>query len=58
LKLYFSQITFKKVVDLMQDNLGYTIETTRGVMNKKKHTYKLIVDFDEDKVNVDELIEP
>lgn len=53
LKLYFSQITFNKVIELMENNLGYVVESKRGMINKKKHTYKLIVDFDEDKINIE-----
>lgn len=56
LKLYFSQITFNKVIDLMQNNLGYTIESHRGRISNKLHTYKIVIDYDEEKVNVDELI--
>ncbi len=55
LKLYFSQITFSKVIDLMQNNLGYTIESQRGNVNKKRYTYKLIIDFDEDRVNIEQI---
>jgi hypothetical protein len=54
LKLYPYQITFNKVVNLMQNNLGYTIETKRGTINKKQHTYKLVIDFDEEKINLEE----
>ena len=50
LKLYPYQITFKKVVNFMQGTLGYTIENKRGLINTKKYTYKLIIDFDEDKI--------
>lgn len=50
LKLYVYQITFNKVIDMMGNNLGYVIENKRGKINKEKHTYKLIVDFDEDKI--------
>jgi len=45
LKLYYSQITFNKVVDLMQNTLGYTITTGRSMFDKEQHTYKLIIDF-------------
>ncbi len=54
LKLYPSRITFNKVVNLMTNNLGYTIETKRGKINKKRHTYKLIIDFDEEKINLED----
>ncbi|HHX69731.1 MAG TPA: hypothetical protein GX708_17005, partial [Gallicola sp.] len=36
------------------NNLGYTIETKRGKINKKRHTYKLIIDFDEEKINLED----
>jgi hypothetical protein len=51
LKLYPYQITFNKVINFMEDTLGYTIENKRGKINKIKHTYKLVIDFDEEKVN-------
>ena len=47
LKLYPSRITFNKVIDMMENNLGYAIESQRGTINKKQYTYKLIIDFDE-----------
>lgn len=52
LKLYYSQITFNKVVNLMINDLGYTVETKRGRFNKEQHTYKLIIDFEEEKINI------
>ena len=52
LKLFYSQVTFNKVVDLMQDSLGYSIESNRIKIKQKKYTYKLIIDFDEDKVDL------
>ena len=52
LNLFYSQITFNKVINFMQDCLGYTIESNRQRFeDKKQHTYKLIIDFDEDKIN-------
>jgi hypothetical protein len=54
LKLYPSRITFSKAIDLMQNNLGYVIESERGTINRKQYTYKLIIDFDEDKINMEE----
>ncbi len=50
LKLYPSKITFNKVMDLMENNLGYVIESQQGIICKKRYTYKLIVDFDEEKI--------
>ena len=54
LKLYPSRITFNKVIDLMENNLGYFIESQREMINKKQYTYKLIIDFNEDKINLEE----
>ena len=55
LKLYYSKITFNKVVNMMENTLGYSIETNRGIIGKKRHTYRLIIDFDEDKVKLEDL---
>ena len=54
LKLYYSKITFNKVVDLMKNTLGYTIETGRSIFDKEKHTYKLIIDFIDKTLSEDE----
>ena len=56
LKLYPSRITFNKVVNLMQNNLGYAIESQQGMINAKRYTYKLVVDFDEEKINMEDII--
>ena len=32
----------------MKDTLGYTVESGRLQIKRKKYTYKLIVEFDED----------
>jgi len=50
LNLCASKITFNKVVDLMENSLGYNIESNRMMIRKKKYTYKLVIEFDEDKV--------
>ena len=50
LNKYPSQITFNKVINLMKNSLGYMIESKQGTIDKKRHTYKLIVDFDEEKI--------
>jgi len=50
LKLCASKITFNKAIDLMENCFGYTIESNRMNIKKKKYTYKLIVDFEEEKV--------
>lgn len=57
LKLYPSRITFNKVIDLMENTLGYNIESNRSVINKVRYTYKLIVDFDEEKMRLENLYE-
>jgi hypothetical protein len=54
LKLYYSQLTFNKVITLMQDNLGYKIESSRIKIKQKQYTYKLIIDFDEDKIDFED----
>lgn len=51
LKLYPSRITFLKVISFMQNSLGYAIENQRGMINKEMYTYKLIVDFNEEKID-------
>lgn len=53
LKLYPYQISFNKVIDLMKNTLGYTIENKRGNIDKVQHTYKLIIDFDENKITLE-----
>jgi len=50
LNLCASKITFNKVIDLMENSLGYTIEGSRIKIKRKKYTYKLVIEFDEDKV--------
>ena len=39
----------------MKNSLGYMIESKQGTIDKKRHTYKLVVDFDEEKINLEEL---
>lgn len=48
--LYRSQITFNKVINTLTETLGYDIITDRQTVCKKKHTYKLIISFDEDRI--------
>lgn len=43
-----SRITFNRVIKFMINTLGYSIENGRLQIKKKKYTYKLIVDFDEE----------
>lgn len=61
LGLYYSQITFNKVIDMMQNTLGYTIISGRSLISNKRHTYKLVIDFtdknepmEENNINEDE----
>ena len=56
LKLYPSRITFNKAINLMKNNLGYVIESRQGMIDKNRHTYKLVIDFDEDKINMEEVV--
>ncbi len=53
LKLYPSKITFNKIINLMRDGLGYTVESKQGMIDRKRHTYKLVVDFDEELITID-----
>ena len=48
LPFYASYYTFNKVINFMKNTLGYVIESGRLQVKRKKYTYKLIVDFDED----------
>jgi hypothetical protein len=41
----------QQLVELMENGLGYTIESQRGIIGKKKYTYKLIVDFEDDNID-------
>jgi len=46
-----SRITFLRVIRTMTQSLGYEIESGNKQVNNKKHTYKLIVSFDEEKIS-------
>lgn len=46
-----SRITFNRVMRLMEDTLGYVIESGRLWVKRKQHTYKLVIDFDEEVMN-------
>jgi hypothetical protein len=46
--LPLSYITFNRVINFMQNTLGYVIENGRFRIKYKQYTYKLIIDFDED----------
>ena len=53
-KLYnlsYSKITFNRIIRTMKQSLGYEIDSIRQVINGKQHTYKIILSFDEKKVN-------
>lgn len=47
-----SYITFNRIIRYMQDSLGYAVETGRFQENNKRYTYKLIIDFNEEKVTI------
>jgi hypothetical protein len=51
--LYKSQLTFNKVINILEKLYGYEIESGRQSFDKKQHTYKLIVSFDEEKISFD-----
>lgn len=44
-------ITFNRAIRFMQDTLGYIIETGRFVKERRKYTYKIVIDFEEDYKN-------
>jgi len=46
-----SQFTFFKVIEIMKNGLGYSIETKQSKVDKKNTRYKLVVDFDENKID-------
>jgi hypothetical protein len=48
--LYKSQISFIMVINTLVETLGYEIISDRQTVNKHKHTYKLIISYDENKV--------
>lgn len=43
-----SYITFNRIINFMQETLGYRIEDGRFRLKRKQYRYKLIVEFDED----------
>ena len=45
-----SRITFNSVARMLVETLGYTIESNRFSYRNKQYTYKLIIDFDENKI--------
>ena len=46
-----SKITFMRVIRTMTQSLGYEVETGNEKFDDKRLTYKLVVSFDEDKIN-------
>ena len=46
-----SKITFMRVIRTMTQSLGYEVETGNEKFDNKRLTYKLVVSFDEDKIN-------
>ena len=41
-------VTFNRVVRLLSDNLGYTVDTGRFIQGNKKYTYKLVTSYQAD----------
>lgn len=50
-ELYPNRITFNRVIRTMSQSLGYEIDSGRQIIDDKKISYKLIISFDENKVN-------
>lgn len=42
-------VTFNSVVTLLQNYLGYEVESGRFMQDKQRHTYKLIISYDMDR---------
>lgn len=55
--LYARSVTFSRVIGLLEDSLGYTIESGRTIFKDdttgitSRDTYKLIINFDDDKLD-------
>lgn len=49
--LHKSLITFNKVISLLKNSLGYDIENGRITVKKQKYSYKIVLSFDEYKIN-------
>lgn len=47
-KEYDCRITFARVVRLLQNGLGYEVESGRAIFEGEKQTYKLVVSYDAD----------
>jgi hypothetical protein len=44
--LYKSRVTFARVIRLLQNCLGYEVDSSRAILNGEKQTYKLVVSYD------------
>jgi hypothetical protein len=53
IKAYPSEFTFFKVYNIMKNGLGYAIEDRRSMILNKQTRYKLIVDFDFSKIDLE-----
>jgi hypothetical protein len=51
-------ITFTRVVTMLESCLGYKVNSKRQVLDNERRTYKLIVSFDEDKISYQKAIPP
>lgn len=49
--LFKSQITFNRVVKMLEQCLGYVVDSGKCQIDYTRHTYKLVVSFDEEKIN-------
>lgn len=52
--LYRSQLTFTKVIKMLQSSLGYEIDSGRTILDGNQRTYKIIVSYDESKISTGE----
>jgi len=53
-----ADITFNRVVSMLESCLGYKVNSGRQVFDNERRTYKLIVSFDEEKVTYQKAIPP
>lgn len=58
LNVYPSQMTFLKVLTIIKNGLGYTVESKQFKIDRKNVLYKLIIDFDETKIDYEYLNNP
>lgn len=40
--------TFNRTIRFMQDTLGYVVETGKFMLERKRYTYKLVIDYDDE----------